>query len=377
MDDQFQVVLPSNSSMRYFPDNKTNDYTTKLPLTHRLAGEYEAALIDIQYPFPCDNFANDVEIGIVTPGAGVRRPIRDELDRFVYDTMAKDNKLRKPKSRIKQEYDRNAIDTDHEPDIILNGNTEEGGNLKLSEIPQFSDFDISSIRSVQAKIKKGDSLSLREYRAFVQDSSDNLYYKWPWTYGRTVIPAGYYSSVAQLCEMISVEIRKTMFPEWSAEDSDPHFIKFQHDTIQDRIQMMIKTKAAYAIVIKNSKLAQILGFKVHASDPATPIMLVIRNDIRTSYNPMLKVPQAMFVYADIIKYQTVGDTSTPLLAVLPVKGQPRQTCYWACQPPYYIPVTNNDFESIRIRICTDTGEPYPIGYGKVICRLHLRRKSLL
>lgn len=49
-DDQFHIVLPSNSSMRYFPDNTSSSYTTELPLTIHLHGEWEVALSEIQFP---------------------------------------------------------------------------------------------------------------------------------------------------------------------------------------------------------------------------------------------------------------------------------------------------------------------------------------
>lgn len=44
------MVLPSNSSMRYFPDNKTGHFITELPQAVRLHGEWEVALTEIQFP---------------------------------------------------------------------------------------------------------------------------------------------------------------------------------------------------------------------------------------------------------------------------------------------------------------------------------------
>ena len=44
------IVLPSNSSQIYYPENKLNCYTTKLYSTLRLDGEYEVGLAEISYP---------------------------------------------------------------------------------------------------------------------------------------------------------------------------------------------------------------------------------------------------------------------------------------------------------------------------------------
>lgn len=50
MKDQFYITLPSNSSMKYFNDNRTTRFTTQLPRRIELVGEWEAALVEIQYP---------------------------------------------------------------------------------------------------------------------------------------------------------------------------------------------------------------------------------------------------------------------------------------------------------------------------------------
>ena len=50
MESEFYVTLPSNSSMQYFPDNKTSNFVTKLSRTLQLDGEWEVGLAEIVYP---------------------------------------------------------------------------------------------------------------------------------------------------------------------------------------------------------------------------------------------------------------------------------------------------------------------------------------
>lgn len=50
MRDRFYIVLPSNSSMKYFPDNKTTCFTTELPEHMNLQGQWEVAISEIQFP---------------------------------------------------------------------------------------------------------------------------------------------------------------------------------------------------------------------------------------------------------------------------------------------------------------------------------------
>ncbi|RLU21741.1 hypothetical protein DMN91_006117 [Ooceraea biroi] len=49
-EDQFFMVLPSNSSMRHFPENVTLSFTTELPQTVHLHGGWEVTLSEIQFP---------------------------------------------------------------------------------------------------------------------------------------------------------------------------------------------------------------------------------------------------------------------------------------------------------------------------------------
>lgn len=77
MKDEFYVVLPSNSSMEYYPDNKTTLYTTHLPQCLTLHGRWAVSLAEIQIPLTMlhvppegeRNFINFVT-NAVTPGVG-------------------------------------------------------------------------------------------------------------------------------------------------------------------------------------------------------------------------------------------------------------------------------------------------------------------
>ena len=65
MESEFYVTLPSNSSMQYFPDNKTSNFVTKLSRTPQLDGEWEVGLAEIVYPHTWYNIRegkNAVEI---------------------------------------------------------------------------------------------------------------------------------------------------------------------------------------------------------------------------------------------------------------------------------------------------------------------------
>ena len=65
MESKFYVTLPSNSSVQYFPDNKTSNFVTKLSRTLQLNGEWEVGPAEIVYPHTWYNVCkgkNSVEI---------------------------------------------------------------------------------------------------------------------------------------------------------------------------------------------------------------------------------------------------------------------------------------------------------------------------
>ena len=55
----FYVTLISDSSLSFFPDNKTSQFTTQLPSPINLNGEWEMALVDFIYPHTWYNVRKD------------------------------------------------------------------------------------------------------------------------------------------------------------------------------------------------------------------------------------------------------------------------------------------------------------------------------
>ena len=49
LESEFYITLPSNSSLQYFPDNKTSNFVMKLSRTLQLDGEWEVGLAEIDY----------------------------------------------------------------------------------------------------------------------------------------------------------------------------------------------------------------------------------------------------------------------------------------------------------------------------------------
>lgn len=63
----FYMTLLSNSSMDYYPENRTSSFTVQLPRYMYLDGLWEVALTEIQYPYTFSNVESDqTEIKLLT-----------------------------------------------------------------------------------------------------------------------------------------------------------------------------------------------------------------------------------------------------------------------------------------------------------------------
>ncbi len=56
---QFYLTLPSNSSMKFYPNNTLTSYTTHLQTPISLSGDWEVGLVEIQYPYSWYNLQNN------------------------------------------------------------------------------------------------------------------------------------------------------------------------------------------------------------------------------------------------------------------------------------------------------------------------------
>ena len=67
---QFYVVLPSDSSINYYPDNTVAHFKTKLAHPICIDGNYEVALTELIYPMSYHNFIAPDEVSLCYPPEG-------------------------------------------------------------------------------------------------------------------------------------------------------------------------------------------------------------------------------------------------------------------------------------------------------------------
>ena len=82
----------------------------------------------------------------------------------------------------------------------------------------------------------------------------------------------------------------------------------------------------------------------------------------------------LFIHCNIVASQLVGDQYVPLLRTVAVKGQTEDVVAKAFSNIHYMQIERSNFQEIEIQITDDTGRTVPFQHGRVIVKLHFKRK---
>ena len=84
----------------------------------------------------------------------------------------------------------------------------------------------------------------------------------------------------------------------------------------------------------------------------------------------------IFIYSSICKDSLVGNDYYPLLRTTNVEGEEGQYIHKIFERGHYISLSSDFIERIDIKITDDQGELLRFTYGKVIVKLHFRKKTI-
>lgn len=80
----------------------------------------------------------------------------------------------------------------------------------------------------------------------------------------------------------------------------------------------------------------------------------------------------LFLYTDIVQYQAVGDSYSPLLGVVSVKSDFGEVVSLRYNTVHYVPLLKNYIKTIHIEIKKDTNKHVNFVFGKTIVKLHFK-----
>ena len=165
------------------------------------------------------------------------------------------------------------------------------------------------------------------------------------------LPPGYYPNPVEMLENIK-----------PPADHDG-LVSIKYNKYNQKI--IIKTQDDVTINLF-TKIKDLFGFNENEA-----IVMGIQKGSRVvDINPV----HSMFIYSNIIEHHIVGDTRAPLLRIVNVEGKPGETTTKLYDSPHYIPLKQKLIDTIEMDIRDDTGRAIPFVSGKLIVKLHFRKR---
>nr|DAC81379.1 TPA_asm: penton [Parasteatoda house spider adintovirus] len=171
------------------------------------------------------------------------------------------------------------------------------------------------------------------------------------------IPSGFYDSVNEIIDQFEKNIR----------------IKLGYNKFSKKVKLQLTNGATLRL---SKGLAESLGFphdETLGENVIPPGTLSIESPFVADPNVDLHL---LYIYADIIQPEMVGDVVAPLLRILTVKGEDGEMVHAQFDRPHYLPLSRKHIESIEIVIRTHSGRYVSFERGKLIVKLHFRLKTL-
>lgn len=149
-------------------------------------------------------------------------------------------------------------------------------------------------------------------------------------------------------------------------------IRFAYDGITRRY-MVIKLRMTGVIIEMGDKIRNILGFETKGFKKLGVVEI---KSVYAKYPVDLRAGfDSMYVYCNLVRNQVIGNYLAPLLRVVPIEGHADDIICRVYNLPHYLPMDVSEFDSVEISIKDDRNHLVPFLYGKVIIKLHFRRKK--
>jgi hypothetical protein len=326
--DSFLIALNSDGSMEKHPENVPSDFTAHFPTAISLSGDWEVALIEASFPHEWYEIRSVVGVHIISSMETIRGDV----------SLIGDLLRAKPRPP---------------PDTGWA-------------------YEVATLATAPQDIFK-------------------------YNYG--VIPSGEYSTAQQLGDMLSAVVTHALAPVYSL--NVPKYLDYKYDPITKTGHYSIShDQLSVFLVFEQTVLADALGLTYRrvlpvldsrdATNGAGGIVSFDLPEYRTVYfltgnsgTSVLRKPILMhggsidtiYIYSDIAERQLVGDVVAPLLGIVPIKAVRGSRQVFTFKSPTYLPVSKQDFSSIRVKLRTERGKPvpFPENSSNVVCMLHFRR----
>lgn len=341
----FLVTLPSNSNLRTHPKNEPADYTVKLATPLNLVGDWEVALLSLQYTPTWVNIPNQIEMWIICAPANC-----DPL-------------------KVQTEY-MPIIDLTYSHRGFIRHNRDNVGDL-LKYLPDGALIKRQTLipRHYENPEMLGKEICRLFNEACAQEKMTLIYRFNPVTrQGDFKVFGGYARIFAEgfphLSAMLGTET-------WTSLDSVNPTVDHYH---KYRALLSMEPLASFNTIVSSEPYSKIpcIGNCLES-----PHIYEIEKWGRTPST--ISRVHSLWVYTNISEYQQVGDTKAPLLGIIPANGVVGQRTHYTLNPVSFLALNSNYIPEIQIRIVDDTGKRIPFSKSlnddNVVCCLRFRRRK--
>lgn len=295
------------------PNNKTGDFTVHLPATLQLDGNWEVGLSEIIYPHTWVN---------------------------LHSYLEKDTGMRST-AIIVEFYEGRPMEI-----IVPSANFENITEL-LTAITQAT---IDAVGEYKLRSKRDDVI----FTADLHTMQEKL------------VEEQNRQEVAKESNLKEVVLQRQRIMELVSKFDEK--FKFEYDQITKRVCVFFDEGHIGRIVL-SEHLQNMLGFESK--------YLTETGESAKYMSDMNSGVQALYLYTNFIEPQMIGTGYHQVLRIIHVDNtefnRSVEKVYYA---PHYLPVSVKQLSFIRIRVGTDSGALVPFMSGKIICKLHLRKKRL-
>lgn len=356
MNTEFFITLPSNTK---FDGNKTSNFKVRLPQKIILDGTWEVALTEIMYPHSWknvsgyDGYVSQLDTTMHQNSFFVW--VYDNI--FIHAVVVPNHYGSIKKLLSSMEHSIQTVMMKHDM----------GSNAGVGRRSQL----IDEISKVEAKLDQLNQ-QLETTLAGIDEEDDQKEEK------QRLIRQHYENRRSSWQTML--EAKKETLVDWNKKletiqgkgklgkllaDS----VKFIYDDVQQKVTIQIDQQIATGLKLSSS-LAYVLGY----NDGSEPISFSNKDNI-AAYVPDLRAGfYALYVYCTLVENQIVGDHRVPLLRTVHVEGEHGEIREKIFPSPHYVAVAGSEFETIEIDIKDDRNNSVDFDFGKVIVKLHFRKR---
>jgi hypothetical protein len=334
MDDgnDFLVTLPSNSNMKSHPENEPANYTVKLASPIALHGDWEVALVSVQYSHNWSAPSNTRVIKlrfILDENMHTEKMIHSDFDVPYVSRHLRDA------ARVFARHDNNYSGVDK-------------NRIATKEIT-FYPYLYSSPQEL------GDAISQAFNICFPTSKARMTYY---------------YNHIDRTGRLVVSNVDVVVM---ASDPSVPELLGFTYEVLpcglcnEREDKKLLSTVEIYDYYSKRQP---------PIAEPATRHWYLMNRIGNASRN--FVAVSSMWIYSDITKRQRVGDAQVPLLGIVPVQKAPNgERTHYCVNPVHFLGVSRSYIDTITIRIATECGDRVPFakndGNNNFVCCLRFRR----